>query len=203
MVNISDSLDSLINQLSKLPQIGRKTAQRLAMFIIKQPRDEVEKLSTALIDVKSKIKFCKVCCNLTEDDICKICQSEKRTQNTICVVEEPADVYAVEKTNEYRGLYHVLHGRISPLDGIGPNDIKIQELIYRLDENTFDKVDELILALNPTVEGETTILYLTKLLKPFDIKITRIARGIPIGADLELADSVTLAKAIEGRVKVN
>jgi len=203
MINISDSLDSLINQLSKLPQIGRKTAQRLAMFIIKQPKEEVEKLSTALIDVKSKIKFCKVCCNLTEEEICKICRSDKRTKNTICVVEEPADVYAVEKTNEYRGLYHVLHGRISPLDGIGPNDIRIQELIYRLDESSNDKVDELILALNPTVEGETTILYLTKLLKPFDIKITRIARGIPIGADLELADSVTLAKAIEGRVMVN
>jgi recombination protein RecR len=203
MVNISDSLDTLINQLSKLPQIGRKTAQRLAMFIIKQPKDEVERLSTALIDVKSKIKFCKICCNLTEDEICKICRSEKRAKNTICVVEEPADVYAVEKTNEYRGLYHVLHGRISPLDGIGPNDIRIQELIYRLDENTNEKVDELILALNPTVEGETTILYMTKLLKPFDLKISRIARGIPIGADLELADSVTLAKAIEGRVTIN
>jgi recombination protein RecR len=202
MVNISDSLNSLIDQLSKLPQIGRKTAQRLSMFIIKQPREEVEKLSTALIDVKNKIKFCKVCCNLTEDDICTICLSEKRTKNIICVVEEPADVYAIEKTNEYKGLYHVLHGRISPLDGIGPNDIRIQELIYRIDENKYASVDELILALNPTVEGETTILYMKKLLKPFNLKITRIARGIPIGADLELADSVTLAKAIEGRVLV-
>lgn len=203
MINISDSLDSLINQLSKLPQIGRKTAQRLAMFIIKQQRDEVEKLSQALIDVKNNIKFCKVCCNLTEDEVCKICQSDKRTKSIICVVEEPADVYAIEKTHEYKGLYHVLHGRISPLDGIGPNDIRLQELIYRLDENKYEKVDELILALNPTVEGETTILYMTKLLKPFNLKITRIARGIPIGADLELADSVTLAKAIEGRVTIN
>jgi recombination protein RecR len=202
MVNISDSLNSLIDQLSKLPQIGRKTAQRLSMFIIKQPREEVEKLSTALIDVKDKIKFCSVCCNLTEDDVCKICLSDRRNKSVICVVEEPADVYAIEKTNEYKGLYHVLHGRISPLDGIGPNDIRIQELIYRLGDTNGGTVSELILALNPNVEGETTILYLTRLLKPFDIKLTRIARGIPIGADLELADSVTLAKAIEGRVLV-
>jgi len=202
MVNISDSLNSLVDQLSKLPQIGRKTAQRLAMFIIKQPRDEVEKLSTALIDVKTKIKFCKTCCNLTENDVCKICSSERRNKSVICVVEEPADVYAVEKTNEYKGLYHVLHGRISPLDGIGPDDIRIQELILRLGDSNENQVSELILALNPNVEGETTILYLTKLFKPFNIKITRIARGIPIGSDLELADSVTLAKAIEGRVLV-
>jgi recombination protein RecR len=202
MVNISDSLNSLIDQLSKLPQIGRKTAQRLAMFIIKQPREEVEKLSTALIDVKTKIKFCRICCNLTEDEVCKICLSDKRNKNVICVVEEPADVYAIEKTNEYKGLYHVLHGRISPLDGIGPNDIRIKELIYRFDEANGSPVNELILALNPNVEGETTILYMTRLFRPFDIKLTRIARGIPIGSDLELADSVTLAKAIEGRVLV-
>jgi len=200
MVNISDSLNSLIDQLSKLPQIGRKTAQRLAMFIIKQPREEVEKLSTALIDVKTKIKFCKTCCNLTEDDVCKVCSSDKRNKSVICVVEEPADVYAVEKTNEYKGLYHVLHGSISPLDGIGPDEIKIKELILRFGDS--NSISELILALNPNVEGETTILYLTKLFKPFNVKITRIARGIPIGSDLELADSVTLAKAIEGRVLV-
>jgi recombination protein RecR len=203
MFNISDSLESLIDELSKLPQIGRKTAQRLAMFIIKQPREEVEKLSKALLEIKDKIKFCNVCCNITEDDVCKICSSEKRNRNIICVVEDPKDVYAIEKTNEYRGLYHVLHGRISPLDGIGPNDIKIKELLYRLDESENNKVEELILALNPTVEGETTILYMNKLIKPLNIKITRIARGIPIGADLEFADEVTLAKAIEGRVSIN
>ena len=202
MLNISDSLESLIDELAKLPQIGRKTAQRLAMFIIRQPIEEVEKLSKALVDTKEKIKFCSVCCNITEDDVCKICMSPKRNQSTICVVEEPQDVYAIEKTNEYKGLYHVLHGRISPLDGIGPNDIRTKELLLRLDENKFDKVDELILALNPTVEGETTILYLSKLIKPLDIKITRIARGIPIGSDLELADEVTLAKALEGRIIV-
>ncbi|MBI5403225.1 MAG: recombination protein RecR [Ignavibacteriae bacterium] len=202
MLNISDSLESLVDELSKLPQIGRKTAQRLAMHIIKQPKEDVEKLSKALIEIKEKIKFCSVCCNITEDDVCKICSSEKRNKNVICVVEDPKDVYAIEKTNEYRGMYHVLHGRISPLDGIGPNDIKIKELLYRLDEKETGKVDELILALNPTVEGETTILYLNKLIKPLNVKITRIARGIPIGADLEFADEVTLAKAIEGRVTV-
>jgi recombination protein RecR len=200
MVNISESLDSLIEELSSLPQIGRKTARRLAMFIIKQPKEKVEKLSKSLIDVKEKIKFCSVCCNITEDDICKICLSRKRNRNLICVVEDPQDVYAIEKTNEFSGLYHVLHGRISPLDGIGPEDIKIRELLGRFDENKFDHVEELILALNPTVEGETTILYLQKLLKPLDIKISRIARGLPVGSDLELADEVTLAKAIEGRI---
>lgn len=200
MVNISESLDSLIEELSSLPQIGRKTARRLAMFIIKQPKEKVEKLSKSLIDVKEKIKFCSICCNITEDDICKICLSRKRNRNLICVVEDPQDVYAIEKTNEFSGLYHVLHGRISPLDGIGPEDIKIRELLGRFDENKFDHVEELILALNPTVEGETTILYLQKLLKPLDIKISRIARGLPVGSDLELADEVTLAKAIEGRI---
>lgn len=200
MVNISESLDSLIEELSSLPQIGRKTARRLAMFIIKQPKEKVEKLSKSLIDVKDKIKFCSICCNITEDDICKICLSRKRNRNLICVVEDPQDVYAIEKTNEFSGLYHVLHGRISPLDGIGPEDIKIRELLSRFDENKFDHIEELILALNPTVEGETTILYLQKLLKPLDIKISRIARGLPVGSDLELADEVTLAKAIEGRI---
>lgn len=200
MLNISESLDSLIEELSSLPQIGRKTARRLAMFIIKQPKEKVEKLSKSLIDVKEKIKFCSVCCNITEDDICKICLSGKRNRNLICVVEDPQDVYAIEKTNEYSGLYHVLHGRISPLDGIGPEDIKIRELLGRFDENKFDHVEELILALNPTVEGETTILYLQKLLNPLDIKISRIARGLPVGSDLELADEITLAKAIEGRI---
>lgn len=199
---ISDSLNSLIDNLSKLPQIGRKTAQRLSMFIIKQPREEVEKLSRSLLDVKDKIKLCSVCCNLTEDDLCKICDSGKRERNVICVVEEPADVFAIEKTNEFRGLYHVLHGRISPLEGIGPNDIKLKELIYRIDDSNGNKVEELILALNPNVEGETTILYMKKLLFPFNIKITRIARGLPIGSDLEWADSVTLAKALENRVTV-
>ncbi|HWQ81277.1 MAG TPA: recombination mediator RecR [Ignavibacteria bacterium] len=200
MVNISGTLETLVTELTKLPSIGRKTAQRLAMFIIKQQRSDVEKLSKALIEIKDKIKFCSVCCNITEDEVCRICGSEKRNRSVICVVEEPQDVYAIEKTNEYRGLYHVLHGRISPLDGVGPNDIKIKELLYRLEDN--HEINEIILALNPTVEGETTILYLGKIIKPLDIKITRIARGIPIGSDIELTDEVTLAKALEGRVAV-
>lgn len=200
MTNISDSLDSLIEELSSLPQIGRKTARRLAMFIIKQPREKIEKLSKSLLDVKDKIKFCKICCNITENEICKICSSEKRDRTIICIVEEPQDVLAIEKTNEYKGLYHVLHGRISPLDGIGPEDIKLKELLDRLYQSGSPKIEELILALNPTVEGETTILYLQKLLKPLGIKVSRIARGLPVGSDIELADEVTLAKAIEGRI---
>lgn len=202
MNGTSDILDILIDEFAKLPSIGRKTAQRLAMHVTKQPIEDIERFSKALIETKEKIKFCKVCMNITENDMCKICSSDKRNKSVICVVEEPQDVFAIEKTNEFKGVYHVLHGRISPLDGIGPNDIKLRELITRLDENSGNKIDELILALNPTVEGETTILYISKLVKPLGIKISRIARGIPIGADIELADEITLAKAMEGRVDV-
>ncbi len=199
MTNSSDSLEELIQEFAKLPQIGRKTAQRLAMFIIKQPKSEVEKFAASLTNTKDRIRFCNVCCNITEHEVCRVCSSPKRDRGVICVVEEPHDVYAIEKTNEYRGLYHVLHGRISPLEGIGPADIRVKELLHRLGGDD-DKVEEVILALNPNVEGETTVLYITKLLKPIGLKVTRIARGIPIGADLEFADEVTLAKAIEGRV---
>ncbi|MBV6477817.1 MAG: Recombination protein RecR [Ignavibacteria bacterium] len=202
MQSTSDALDTLIEEFSKLPQIGRKTAQRLAMYITRLPKEEVEKFAGALIETKDKIRFCRICFNITEDDTCRICRSDKRNRNVICVVEEPQDVFALEKTNEYKGLYHVLHGIISPLDGIGPDDIRIKELIERLNENEGAHIEELILALNPTVEGETTILYLSKLLRHLDIKITRIARGIPIGSDIELADEVTLARAMEGRVTV-
>ncbi|MCU0372846.1 MAG: recombination mediator RecR [Ignavibacteria bacterium] len=202
MFNISDALENLVTELTRLPSIGRKTAQRLAMFIIKQPRDEAERLARSLIEVKDKIKFCRICCNITEDETCRICTSDKRDKTVICVVEEPQDVYAIEKTNEYKGLYHVLHGRISPLEGIGPNEVRIKELLYRLEDDSKNEIKELILALNPTVEGETTILYLGKIIKPLGIKLTRIARGIPIGSDIELTDQVTLAKAIEGRVSL-
>ena len=202
MNNTSDALDNLIEEFSKLPQIGRKTAQRLAMYITRQSRDDVEKFSRALIETKDKLRFCSICCNITENEICRICGSEKRSGKVICVVEEPQDVFAIEKTNEFKGKYHVLHGIISPLDGIGPNDIRIKELLLRLSDVNGNAVEELILALNPTVEGETTILYLSRLIKPLNIKITRIARGIPIGSDLEFADEVTLAKALEGRVVV-
>ncbi len=202
MNGTSDILDILIDEFAKLPSIGRKTAQRLAMHITKQSMEDIEQFSKALIETKKKIKFCKTCMNITENDECKICCSDRRNRNVICVVEEPQDVFAIEKTNEFKGVYHVLHGRISPLDGIGPNDIKLRELIMRLDESSGNSVTELILALNPTVEGETTILYISKLVKPLGIKISRIARGIPIGADIELTDEVTLAKAMEGRVDV-
>ena len=206
MLSSSEVLDTLIDEFAKLPQIGRKTAQRLAMHITKQHKEDVERFSKALIDTKDKIRFCTVCCNITELDICRICSSTKRNKKIICVVEEPQDVIALDKTNEYSGLYHILHGRISPLEGIGPNDIRIRELIYRLDKSNDDnpdlKVEEIILALNPTIEGETTILYLSKLIKPLGIKMTRIARGIPMGADIELTDEVTLARAMEGRVTI-
>lgn len=202
MNGTSDILDILIDEFAKLPSIGRKTAQRLAMHITKQSMEDIEQFSKALIETKKKIKFCRTCMNITENEECKICCSDRRNKNVICVVEEPQDVFAIEKTNEFKGVYHVLHGRISPLDGIGPNEIKLRELIMRLDENSGNSVTELILALNPTVEGETTILYISKLVKPLGIKISRIARGIPIGADIELTDEVTLAKAMEGRVDV-
>jgi recombination protein RecR len=202
MLNVSDTLENLIDEFAKLPQIGRKTAQRLAMHITRMPMDEVEKFSRALVETKHKLRFCKVCCNITEHEVCRICSSSSRSSKVICVVEEPQDLFAVEKANEFKGKYHVLHGIISPLDGIGPNEIRVKELLARLHDDSSEKVDEIILALNPTVEGETTILYLTKLIRPLGIKVTRIARGIPIGADLEFADEVTIAKAIEGRVLV-
>ncbi len=195
-MNTSETLEKVADEFAKLPSIGRKTAHRIAMYLAKCPAEEVTGLSDALLKLKDNIKLCSVCCNITETDPCQICSSEKRAKNTICIVEEPGDVFAIEKTNEFRGQYHVLHGIISPLDGIGPEDIRIKELLMRLKEN----VDEIILALNPSVEGEYTITYLTRLIKPLNIKLSRIARGIPVGTDLEFADEVTIAKALEGRI---
>lgn len=192
----SESLERVAEELSKLPSIGRKTAHRIAMHLAKSSSEEVTSLSDALLQLKEKIKLCSICCNITEDDPCSICSSEKRNHKTLCIVEEPGDVFAVEKTNEFRGGYHVLHGIISPLDGIGPEDIKVKELLMRLGGD----IDEVILALNPSVEGEYTITYLSKLIKPLNIRISRIARGIPVGTDLEFADEITIAKAIEGRI---
>lgn len=192
----SETLEKVAVELAKLPSIGRKTAQRIAMHLAKSPADEIEALTHAILSLKDKIRLCSVCCNITERDPCNICESNKRNKNLICIVEEPNDVYAIEKTNEFGGVYHVLHGIISPLDGIGPEDIKVRELLKRLGGN----IDEIILALNPSVEGEYTITYLTKLIKPLNIRISRIARGIPVGTDLEFADEITLAKALEGRI---
>lgn len=196
MINTSETLEKVAEELSKLPSIGRKTAHRIAMHLAKCPDEDVKNLTEALLKLKQNIKFCSVCCNITETDPCPICSSPKRSKRSICIVEEASDVFAIEKTNEYQGLYHVLHGIISPLDGIGPEDIKIRELLTRLS----DHIDEIILAINPSVEGEYTITYLTKLLKPLNIKLSRIARGIPVGTDLEFADEITIAKALEGRI---
>jgi len=202
MIVTSESLENLINEFSKLPSIGRKTARRLALHLVRQSDDDVLKLSEAVKNVKEKIKFCRICCNITEDEICKICLSPQRDKSILCVVEEPQDVYVIEKTNEFKGLYHVLHGRISPLENIGPDDIKIKELLNRINQDDKQNIKEIILALNPTTEGETTILYLSRLIKPFGMKISRIARGIPIGTDIEFADEITLIKALEGRIYI-
>jgi recombination protein RecR len=192
----SETLNKVAEELSKLPSIGRKTAHRIAMYLAKSPAEDVISLSDALLQLKDKIRLCSICCNITEIDPCHICQSDKRKKESLCIVEEPGDVIAIEKTNEFRGMYHVLHGIISPLDGIGPEDIKVKELLMRLGGD----IEEVILALNPSVEGEYTITYLSKLIKPLNIKISRIARGIPVGTDLEFADEITIAKAIEGRI---
>lgn len=187
---------NLIDQLSKLPGIGRKTAQRLAFFILDMENSDAEKLSAAIIQAKQDIKLCSVCCNLTDIDPCLLCSDEKRDKSTICVLENAKDVIAMERSREYKGEYHVLHGVISPMDNIGPNDIKIKELLQRL---ASDEVKEVILATNPTVEGEATALYMAKIIKPLGVIVSRIAHGIPVGADLEYFDEVTLSKAMENR----
>jgi len=196
MLYTSESLENLIEELTKFPGIGRKTAQRIAMFILKQPKEEVEKLVKAIIDVKEKIKYCSICFNITETDPCPICSNPKRDKSTICVVEEAMDVLAIEKTNEYNGVYHVLGGVINPLESIGPEDLKIKELISRISSGG---INEVIIALNPSVEGETTSMYVANLIKPFGVKVSRIARGLPIGTALEYADTATIVRAIENR----
>lgn len=198
MLHISESLNQLIEEFSQLPGIGRKSAQRLALYILKLPKEDVLKISQALVNVKDKMKYCSICCNFTETDPCRICSSNKRETEIICVVEEPNDVLAIEKTNEYHGLFHVLGGALSPLEGIGPDDLKVKELLVRMKP----EVEEVILALNPNIEGEATTIYLSRLLKPIGVKVTRLARGIPIGGDLEYADEATLTRALEGRVAV-
>lgn len=196
MSQYTESIGRLIDELTKLPGIGEKTAQRLTFFLLKAPEDDIKHLSQALLDVKSRVRYCSVCGNITEQDPCHICTSLKRNKRLICVVEEPNDLLAIERTREYNGLYHVLMGTLSPLQGIGPDDIRIQELLKRLQE---EACDEVIIATNPNVEGEATAMYLAKLLKPLGIKITRIAHGIPVGGDLEYADEITMIRALEGR----
>lgn len=189
-------IENLIEQFAKLPGIGRKSAERLAFHILDMPKEYGEAIGEAIENAKEKICFCSVCQNLTESDPCPICSDERRDKKIICVVETPKDAAAMEKIREFSGVYHVLHGALSPIDGIGPEDLKIAPLLSRIQK---DGADEIIMATNPNVQGEATAMYLFKLLKPLGIKITRIANGIPIGGDLEYADEVTLLKAIEGR----
>lgn len=189
-------LARLIEAFEKLPGIGHKTAQRLAFHVLNSSKEEAQNFAEALVEAKEKIHYCSVCQNLTDDDICEICSSTKRDRTVICVVESVRDLLAMERTKEYRGMYHVLHGALSPLDGIGPDDLKIRELLVRLSK---EPVEELIMATNSNVEGEATAMYLCKLVQPFNIKVTKIAHGIPVGGDLEYADEMTLAMALEGR----
>ncbi len=188
-------VSKLIEELSKLPGIGGKSAQRLAFYIINMPIENAKALTESILNAKENIKYCSVCCNLTDTDPCNICSSEKRDKKTIMVVEDPRDMAAYEKTREYKGLYHILNGAISPMTGITPQDIKIKELIERLNDN----IEEVILATNPNIEGEATALYISRLLKPIGIKVSRIAHGVPVGGDLEFVDEVTLSRALEGR----
>ena len=188
-------LSRLIEQFEQLPGIGRKTAQRLALFMLGRPEGEAEAFAQAVLDAKKGIHRCAVCCNLTDEDICSVCSDAARDRSVICVVESPSDVIAIEKTREYRGLYHVLHGVISPMDGIGPDQLTIKALLARVD----DSLAEVILATNPTVEGDATAMYIARLLRPMEVRCSRLAYGIPVGGDLEYADEVTLGRAIQGR----
>lgn len=188
-------LDRLVEKFESLPGIGHKSAQRLAYTVLDMSREEAQDFAAAIVEAHEKIHTCKVCCNLTDGDLCPVCRSVTRDKSTICVVEEPKDVFALERAGDYNGQYHVLHGAISPLSGVGPDQLKIKELLARMDGT----VGEVIMATNPTVEGEATAMYVSRLLKPLGVKVTRLAYGIPVGGDLEYADEVTLQRALEGR----
>lgn len=189
-------LSKLIEQFERLPGIGSKTAQRLAYYVLNMPKEQAQEFSLAITEAHEKIRYCEVCCNFSEGELCPVCKSATRDKSVICVVETPRDAIALENTHEYDGVYHVLHGAISPLNGIGPDQLYIKQLLSRLNDDT---VKEIIMATNPTVEGEATAMYISRLLKPMGIKVTRLAYGIPVGGDLEYADEVTLARALEGR----
>jgi len=192
-------IDDLIEALTRLPGVGRKTASRLAFHILRSSPSEAQQLARAILDVKEKIRLCSTCFNLTDEDPCRICQDERRAREVLCVVEGPNDLIAIENTGDFNGRYHVLHGTISPLEGVGPGDLKIRELLERLQR---EQISEVILATNPTVEGGATALYLSNLIKPFNIKVTRIAYGIPMGSEIEYSDGMTLSKALEGRREI-
>lgn len=189
-------LQNLIDQFERMQGIGHKTAQRMAFYVLGLTEQEAQEFANAITDAHIKIKQCKICCDLADDDLCPICKSETRDKSIICVVEDPRDVAAIERTHEYNGTYHVLHGAISPMANIGPDQIRIKELIARLGDG---EVEEVIMATNPTVEGEATAMYIGRLLKPMGITVSRLAYGVPVGADLEYADEVTLSRALEGR----
>ena len=194
----SESVEILIEQFSKLPTIGRKSARRLAAHVLKMPKKEVSQLANALLEVKERVRACSICRNITDTEICIICSSSKRAVDMVCVVQDPEDILALERTGEYRGTYHVLGGVISPLDGVGPDELNIRSLLERIGKPD-SEISEIILAISPTVEGDTTAFYLAQLLEPFGIKITRLARGIPVGLTLTYADEATLSRAIAGR----
>lgn len=194
-----EPISRMVSQLARLPGIGQKTAQRLAYYIISLPEEEVHELSAAIWQGKKKIHYCKICGDYTVDELCAICQDEGRNNGQICVVRDPRDVAAIERMRDFHGRYHVLHGTLSPMDGVGPEDIRIKELLGRVKE---EQVQEVILATNPDIEGEATAMYIARILKPLGIRVTRIAHGVPVGSDLEYADEVTLAKALEGRREV-
>lgn len=195
-------LAKLIEHFRALPGIGSKTAVRLAYHVLDMDAAKARALAEAIVEAREKIGFCSVCCNLSDQDPCAICASEKRDRSEICVVEQPQDVAAVERMKDYKGLYHVLHGSLSPLSGVGPENLRVKELLHRLEGEAGAEVQEIIMATNPTVEGEATAMYLARLLKPAGLKVTRIAHGLPIGGDLEYADEVTLAKALENRKEI-
>ncbi len=192
-------VNRLIEEFSKLPGVGPKSAQRLTYYLLRASPEDAQALAQAILEVKEKIILCSLCQNITDADPCAICRNDQRDQDSICVVEEPLDILALERTGSYKGLYHVLHGVISPMDGIGPDDLKVRELLARLKTG---QVQEVIMATNPNLEGEATAMYLTRLIAPLGLKVTRLARGLPMGADLEYADNVTLARALEGRQEV-
>lgn len=193
------SLETLIDKFAALPGIGRKSAQRLAFFLLSQSEEDARSFAEAIIEAKSSVHCCSICQNLTEGEVCQICSSDRRDKSTICVVSEPRDVLSIERGREYNGTYHVLHGALSPMSHVGPEDIKIKELLVRLSQ---DEIEEVIMATNPDTEGEATAMYISRLLKPFDIKVTRLAYGIPVGSNLEFADDATLSRAIMGRTEM-
>ena len=193
------SLENLIDKFAALPGIGRKSAQRLAFYVLSLSKEEATSFAEAIIDAKASVHCCSVCQNLTEGEVCQICSSDRRDKSTICVVSEPRDVLSIERGRGYNGTYHVLHGALSPMSHVGPEDIKIKELLVRISQ---EEVEEVIMATNPDTEGEATAMYISRLLKPFDVKVTRLAYGIPVGSNLEFADDATLSRAIMGRTEM-